>query len=249
MALDAIVFLHGWTMRGAVFDDLIKRLDVDVPCYAPDLPGHGDSAGSEPSLEAAVRQVDRLLTRIEAQQVLLVGWSMGAAIAWSYIRTFGQNRLAGLMTVDMSPRLANAPDWPHGLYNQTEDSLQVTTLRMRENWDRSAQSIAANMYADASRAADYPPETAYAQVMSNDPAAMQRLWSDLANMDLRDVIPQISVPYLVAYGAKSRVYPESAALWLAKTARNGWSHAFEHSGHSPHLEEPEAFAQAVMSFI
>jgi pimeloyl-[acyl-carrier protein] methyl ester esterase len=47
------VLLHGWTMRGVIFDDLIARLPPELDCHAPDLPGHGTLSAAEPSLAAA----------------------------------------------------------------------------------------------------------------------------------------------------------------------------------------------------
>lgn len=243
-----VVLLHGWTMRGSIFDDLVARLPAEFDCYAPDLPGHGKLASTEPSLEAAAQTLADLLETHDLNDVVLVGWSMGAAVAWQFIEQFGSDRLAGLMTVDMSPRLACGPDWPHGLIGQSEDDLIITTERMMTAWPGMAEAIATTMFGHRDGAPGYSRQDALAQILSNDPAKMIAMWKALVRMDQRPLIGRMPCPLLAACGARSRVYPASTTAWLAATAPRGEMHVFEASGHSPHLEEPEAFADRFLQF-
>ena len=74
------------------------------------------------------------------------------------------------------------------------------------------------------------------------------MWQAMTAMDYRPLIARIDRPVLAACGARSRVYPASAAEWLAANAPRGETHVFEASGHSPHLEEPQAFADRLVEF-
>ena len=85
--------------------------------------------------------------------------------------------------------------------------------------------------------------------LSQDAAAMQALWEDLLTLDERATIAGIDRPYLVCSGAQSRVYPASAATWLAQAAPQARHQVFARSGHSPHLEEPAAMSDALRRFI
>jgi pimeloyl-[acyl-carrier protein] methyl ester esterase len=189
-----------------------------------------------------------LLEEQDLNDVVLVGWSMGAAVAWQYLETFGADRIAGLMSVDMSPKLACRPDWPHGLIGQSAEDLETTTKRMLADWPGMAEAIATTMFADRHGARGYSRSTALAQILSNDPARMITMWKALADMDKRAGIKTLPCPLLATCGALSRVYPSSTARWLAETAPRGEMHAFTASGHSPHLEEPEAFAARLTEF-
>jgi pimeloyl-[acyl-carrier protein] methyl ester esterase len=243
-----VVLLHGWTMRGAIFNDLIARLPAELDCHAPDLPGHGERAADEPSLAAAAQTLSALLDERDLNDVLLVGWSMGAAVAWQYVEDFGADRIAGLMSVDMSPKLACGPDWPHGLIGQSSEDVETTTGRMIADWPGMAEAIATTMFGRRDGAPGYSRTDALAQILTNDPARMITMWKALANMDKRQVIKTLPCPLLATCGALSRVYPASTAGWLAGTAPHGEMHSFAASGHSPHLEEPEAFAARLKDF-
>lgn len=243
-----MIFLHGWTMGGAIFDDLIARMGPGYACFAPDLPGHGRAADLPPTLEAGAGLVADLIADKGLDEVLLVGWSMGAAVAWTYLRDHGAAEVAGLVTVDMAPRMACGPDWPHGLIGQDSGDVAASTRRFETDWTGGAEAIAATMFADKAGPPAFPRDRALAQILSNDPGRMCAVWRALATMDLRAVIGGIELPYLACFGARSRVYPASAAEWLATEARQGRVHGFGGSGHSPHLEEPEEFARVIGAF-
>lgn len=242
-----VVLLHGWTMRGSIFDDLIARLP-DFDSHAPDLPGHGELAAAEPSLTAAAQTLSVLLEARDLNKVVLVGWSMGAAVAWQYIEQFGASRIAGLMTVDMSPKLACEPDWRHGLIGQNADDLDTTTWRMIAEWRDMTEAIATTMFGEREGAAGFSRQAALTRILANDPATMITMWKALVGMDKRELIERLPCPLLATCGALSRVYPTSTAAWLAETAPRGEMHVFEASGHSPHLEEPDAFTAKLVDF-
>ena len=77
---------------------------------------------------------------------------------------------------------------------------------------------------------------------------MAAMWTSLLAADSRGLIPRLDIPLLATHGARSRVYPAESAMWLAENAPSGTRHTFARSGHSPHLEEPEAFADTVAAF-
>ena len=232
-------------MRGAIFDDLVARLP-EFDCRAPDLPGHGAAAGRTPTLDACADVIEEALKG--AQSPVLIGWSMGAAAAWRYIATRGTGGLAGLVTVDMSPKILPAPDWPHGLRRQTAASVAASTDRFRTDWDGATHGIAATMFATPDGVPGLSREEARALILSHDPVAMRALWDDLVAMDARDTIPRIDIPWLICSGAKSRVYPATTADWLGAHAPDARAYVFDKSGHSPHLEEPDAFARVIRDF-
>ena len=81
-----VILLHGWTMRGSVFGDLCARLGPAA--RAPDLPGHGDAKGGEGSLDAAIDMLEAEVASA-GPQALVVGWSLGAAVAWGWLGRTG----------------------------------------------------------------------------------------------------------------------------------------------------------------
>ncbi|AVO39587.1 alpha/beta fold hydrolase [Pukyongiella litopenaei] len=240
-------------MRGAVFDDLAARMGPDFDCLAPDLPGHGAAAGAAAgrpaTIEACAEMVAAMLDGYPENAVTVVGWSMGAAVAWRYVAGFGTARLRGLVTVDMSPKLMPSRDWQHGLKCQTAETVAASTRRFAEDWTGAAPGIARTMFATPAGAPGFSCIDALRVILAQDADDMRALWGDLVALDQRDVIAEIDVPYLVCSGAQSRVYPAAVSDWIAATAPQARRRVFRRSGHSPHLEEAGAFAGMLSRFV
>lgn len=235
-------------MQGSVFNNQFQRLQSRFRCLAPDLPGHGKNIAGEPTVGGAVGSLAVLMDRLDLSNAILVGWSLGAAIAWRYIADHGAGRVAGVISVDMSPRLVNDSDWTLGLRDKDTDACLATTARLRDHWAASIPAIAAGMFATRQGAADYSLETAIEQIASNDPAAMVTMWQSLLMADTRSTIAALPVPLLAIHGRASRVYSAETAHWLTRSAPDGQQLEIENAGHSPHLEAPDVFADAVDGF-
>lgn len=244
----ALVFLHGWTMDSSIFAGQFDRLSDRFTCMAPDLPGHGQAADLSADIETGASVLHDILAPLHHAgcAVTLIGWSMGAAVAWRYFADFGGLGVARLISVDMSPKIVNEHDWTRGLKRQTRAAIEINSRRFQDDWTGSAATLAAGMFAPDVPAA--LAEDARARIAATPSQPMNAMWQSLVEMDMRKAIPALSVPYLVAHGARSRVYPASAADWLVQSAQNARPQAFAASGHSPHLEEPDAFAQVVGTF-
>lgn len=241
-----VLFLHGWAMHGAMFDDVAAQLGPGFDCHAPDLPGHGSRVEDTPSLDACVALAKRWVDRLE--RPILVGWSMGAGAAWRYVSQHGTSGLRGLVTIDMSPRMLPEAGWDLGLIGQSAEAILATSGKIVPEWSRMAGSIARNMYARSSEP-ELTREDVKDLLLAQDPARLRPLWDDLVAMDERETIPKIAIPYLVCTGAQSRLYSREAADWIAAQARRARVESFGNSGHSPHLEEPDAFCGAIRRFV
>lgn len=76
--LPPLVALHGFTQTGAMFAELAELLGNEV--LAPDLPGHGRSAGYPATFASAIAGVAEVLARVGCP-VPLMGYSQGGRVA------------------------------------------------------------------------------------------------------------------------------------------------------------------------
>lgn len=238
-----LVFLHGWTMEGRIFDDTVQRLADRFDCHAPDLPGHGaESNGFPPTVDGAADFVADYLTRNEILRPVLVGWSLGAMVAWNLTRRHSDVALAGIAAIDMSAKIVNGPHWHLGIRNFEARQNEKALNAMKADWQAYALRINAGMYAADSQQPH--PET-LAIIRRKDPDAMAAMWSSLTEADERDTIGLLPCQLLVMKGEKSRLYAPETGRYLADRAPSAELVRFDHSGHSPHLEEAERFADVL----
>ena len=236
-----VILLHGWTMAGDVFDPLVAALGQ--PCEAPDLPGHG-AEGWPASIEGGARMLAALL---EQGPALVVGWSMGALVAWEHLARHGAGNVRGLVTLDMSPR--PLPDWPYGLSRQTPAQAIARAETFRADWPGAAQAMAAAMFATRDGAPTLTRAEAAARIAARDPAVMVPFWPQILAADYRATVAALPVPCLALHGAQSRIYPPACADWIAAKAPRGQAMILDGAGHAPFLERTAQTAAAIRAFM
>ncbi len=244
-----VVFLHGWSVDRSFFAGQQALAGQGYRVLAPDLAGHRrDTPASPLSIADLADELASLLADL-GDGALLVGWSMGATVALDHLARWGAAGIAGLVMVDMTPKVANDADWHLGLADgQSLDEALAAAERMQAGWPRYALRIA-----DALFAAGREPDAALAAharqvIAARDPAAMARLWRSLVEADHRDTIRGLDIPVLAVAGAQSRLYRPEVSAWIAANAPRGEAVTIADAGHMPHAEQPEAFNAALKAF-
>ena len=247
-----VLLLHGWACHGGFFAPQWEGLATDARLVAPDLPGHGRTgdAGGGLSIEAAADACAALLIDRDLSGVVLVGWSMGAAVAWSLIDRHGPDRLAGLVVIDMTPRVLNDDGWRLGIRDGFDrDRNPRAVAAMTEDWPRYAGYVARVIFAEGTAVDAGLAAWVRREMEQADPSALVPIWQSLVGQDFRRLLPRIGLPALIVRGEGSRLYSADVAEWQAAKMPHARIVAFDRSGHAPHLEQPDAFNTALRSFI
>lgn len=245
-----LVLLHGWAVDRSFFGRQAPLAQQGYRLLAPDLPGHGERAATKTATMAALADdLDDMITAERLDGAVLVGWSMGAMLALELLARGPTRALAGLVIVDMSPRIANDANWRHGLAGgQDIDETRAATDRMHLHWSDYAGRIARSMFAEGSEDDPGLLADATARIAARDPALMAGYWRSLVDADHRATVAHLTVPVLAIAGGRSRLYRSGVATWIATTAPRGRAITLPDAGHAPHLEQPEAFNLTVGRF-
>ena len=246
-----VVALHGWGARGQFFDDLAQRLGWVADLIALDLAGHGTERGADDlSLAAMASQVHKTLQSLDGRPCFLLGWSMGAGVAFEYLKIYGSDGLSGLIIEDMSPKPVNGPDWNLGLRNSyCEEDVLRTVGHIRQGWQDYGPRVWRATFADLSTARRFENDPLFALFLDNETDPMARAWQSIMSLDARDMLASVELPILCLMGTKSHVYGPDLAEWYRKKLKNGQVEMIEGAGHAPHLEKAQSFAEQVSAFI
>ncbi|CEJ15069.1 AB hydrolase superfamily protein YdjP [bacterium YEK0313] len=246
-----LVLLHGWSVDASLFAAQRPLAGQGFRVITADLPGHG----RDPRRGAGLTIADlgdalaASLADLALAGAVLVGWSMGATVALDHLARHGSGGIAGLVIVDMTAKVPNAPGWPLGLSNgQTLEETLAAADRMAAGWPRYAPRIAEAMFAPGIDLAGEPFRRAAAAVAASDGPTMAGLWRSLVRADHRDTLARLDRPVLALAGAESRLYRPAVAAWIAGTAPHGRMLSLAGAGHSPHAEAPAAFNAALADF-
>lgn len=245
-----LLMLHGLMAHSGFFEKQ-RELADSFRLVRPDLRGHGESRGAANAeaalgIERLADDVSELAARLELNDAIAVGWSLGASVLFRLLAGPAASRFAGAVIVDMTPRVLNEGDWTLGL------SREVCGARLeaiREDYPGFATSAGAAIFAQPLRDGTRSlAEWAGAEFARNDPAAIAALWSSLVGADLRPLLPRIAQPTLVVHGAQSHLYGSDTADHLVAAMPNATAVEFAESGHAPHLEQPELFNRTLREF-
>lgn len=248
----AIVCLHGWSLGKEAFERQRGVLRHSHRFVAPDLRGHGASSPfcAGDSIAVLADDVAQLLVARDISDAVLVGWSMGALVAWQVALGGEGRRVAGIVTIDMVPKVLNRDGWTHGLRaGASFYDPDLDLERMRSDWTTFAKAYVPKVFARKDMGErDELIEWMTARVANNDVSSMMRLWRSLIAADFVSEVRALDLPTMITYGSQSQVYDEEAALWMEKNMPNACLVALRESGHAPHLEEPDKFNEALVAF-
>ena len=248
----AIVFLHGWSLGKEAFGRQQRALSDRYRIVVPDMRGHGNSTafGSGDGIDTLAGDLERLLVELDLTDVILVGWSMGALVAWQTVEGPQRGRIRGIVTIDMVPRVLNGEGWQHGLRAGTHlYDVDIDLSKMRDDWRAFTRAYVPMVFANG-KAIERREliDEMLELVADNDLDSMTNLWHALVHADFVDTVQRLEVPTLITYGALSQIYTEEAAAWMDEHMPRSRRLCFAESGHAPHLEEPEEFNQALVDF-
>lgn len=245
-----LVFLHGWSCHGGFFGPQQTALADRFRLLLPDLPGHGaTAAGANPGIPALADALHELLHGLRLHRPVLIGWSMGAMVAFDYLQRYGQQDVAGLVIEDMTARLQTGPDWHLGLGGNFDAAQNTAVLAaMRADWASHSAAFLPHLFAR-----NRQPDAALlrwisGEIARNDIQAMAALWASMAEQDFRSLLPQLNLPCLIIHGGESQLYAPDVSIWMEQTLPQAKRLCLAQSGHMPHLEQPDAFNTALAQF-
>ncbi|MDP8988252.1 MAG: alpha/beta hydrolase [Actinomycetota bacterium] len=244
----AVVLLHAFPLHAGMWERQIDALAERVRVVAPDLVGFGGSDAPEDpsaySVDGWADDVARLLDHLGLDRVVVAGQSMGAYVAFSFLRRH-RSRLAGLVLADTRP---------------TADSAEARDRRVRQQEQMSAGGEAGkaevvegllqtllcpdtlehrlDVVETARRLMDNPPHglVGALEAMKRRPDSV----GDLATVD---------VPTLVLVGDQDAPSPPEVAQSMQQGIPGAELVVVPGAGHLSGLEAPEAFNAALVDFV
>lgn len=240
-----LVFLHGAWGGMRYFDAQLSGLADEFRPIGLDFRGHGRSERTEAgyTLSQFARDVEAFLDALDLDDVVLVGWSLGALVSWEYVEQFGTDRLAGLVDVDMEA----APGFDDG-DGATYDSERLQSIHAAIQTDHLGfiETAFDDLFATP------PPPDVRTKLFDEEsrcpPLVMSAIALAATARDYRPVLPTVDVPMLVCAGADETWRRVAVVERVAALVPDSRFELFEESGHCLTVEEPDRFTAVVREF-
>jgi non-heme chloroperoxidase len=247
-----ILFIHGWSQSHLSWKRQYQSSLIDrYRIVAYDLRGHGasdypreESAYTNASLWAD--DVAAIIDQLALERPVLVGWSFGGYVACDYLRAYGQGSVAGINFVCWAVMLGN-----------TEKERALTGQGFHHYFEGAiAEDVQANV--DAMRGfvrvcveRDLPSDDLEELLAFNMmvPPYVRRAVATRGTLDNSDLLRSITIPVLVSQGDADRVTRRAAAAHVVGCCPNSRESIYEGVGHSPFMECPERYNDALARFV
>ena len=233
------VFVHGFCQSSAYWAPTIDRLaGVGAHCLAPDLPGFAASAGQDGAftMEAYADGLAGMLDARGIGAVTLVGGSMGGVVAQHFALRHPQllRRLllvaTGAVTADPAAALAKA------------DQLAGAA------WDEAAVTPIVNGFFHRPPDAERLAELRGIALSAAQSAAVEAARSNARSRTF-DRLGEIRVPTLIIQGRHDRARTPEHGAELRERIPGSRLEVIEDAGHTPQLEQAEAFHRIALPFL
>lgn len=238
----SLIFLHFWGGSSRTFCKTISHLSSRFQCIAVDFPGWGSSTGPQSpeaySISHLATYIEALIPRLDLDDYVLVGHSMGGKVAQLLA---GRNRISGLKGVVL---VAPAPPTPLELPQDMKDQ-QLGAYSSHE----SAEFVVRNVLSSSK----IPDEEASALVedMLKGNEFATEAWPAYAMAEnILVEARKTTVPVLVICGELDKV--ETVQRSKVEVLRNisvAELVIIEGSGHLLPIEKPDQLAYQLERFM
>jgi class 3 adenylate cyclase len=218
LVLVSVWFSHleaRWEIPG--FARLLDRLGAFSRVIAFDKYGIGLSdpapPGEPPPLEDWMDDVRAVMDEVGVEQAALLGAADGGMMAALFAATYPQ-RVSSLILANTSARLSEAPDYPLGLPQSTQEVLIEMT---QQAWGGPTIMLATN----PSLADDPEGQQTWARYLrlSASPATAGDVLRTLFQLDVRAALSSIQAPTLVLHRRDNPLVSEESSRYLADNIR------------------------------
>ena len=244
-----LVFLHGWCMSSAVWQNQFMHFEDNFRLIAPDLRGHGKSraVSGKHNFERYAADLTDLVQYLGLERIILIGWSMGGQIALQALDDLS-GTLAGLVLVSTTPCFTATHDFPYGLAQNEASGMQLKVVR---NLKRALNGFHGRMFADGEIVS--PQEAVrikelFDSVVLPDASAVVDALDSLVATDMRPLLGKISVPVLILNGDCDLICLPQASDYLADHIKSSFQKVFSGCGHAFFITRSEQFNNEIYQY-
>lgn len=254
-----LVFIPAWSSNGADLINVIALLSRTrrVLVLDPRNQGLSERAAFGGRIARFAMDLREFMGHLGLEKADFAGWSMGAAVLWSYIDLFGTASIRKLALIDEPVSIYTHADWSEerrleagGMTTSPERMVAAFTAGAQSN-NQIVDLKVGHRFMMRDSLAFQNSLGFSAAVIKASPEDFGRVLFDHIMNDWRDVIEtKIDVPTVIFSGAESNNLPSQR--WMASAISGARLHAYtaEEQGDHFHLvKDPHRFCADLEDFL
>jgi len=244
-----IVLIPGWPLSDEMYEyQYNDLLNAGFRAIGITLRGFGksDKPYGDYQYDVHVQDIKKVLEKLDLSDAVLVGFSMGGAIALRLAATDDETRISKLVLAGAAaPIWTQRDDFPYNLPKNAVDEL--IKLNSKDRPELLASFAKIFSATETSLNAGIGAWLTAINLSASSYATAQCLVS-LRDTDLRPDLPKISIPTLILHGKLDKICSFDLAEQTKAGIADAQLIAFEKSGHSLFLEETHKFNTELIKF-
>ena len=243
---EVVTLLHGFTLNGASWDELVAKMPTSWKWMAPDLRGHGSAPTAPATMDDCAADLVALWNHLGIERSHVVGYSMGGRLAL-HVAVRLPERTRSLLTIGAH---AGLEERARAARRQADEALAERIERDGvESFVHHWESLP--MFAGIKRRGPDFAAWLHGLRMGNDAnglaaslrgmgaGAMEPLWDELEAIDL---------PCTFVAGEDDAPFMQAAAR-LHQSVTGSRLRRVPDSGHSVQFEQPDATASILADHL
>lgn len=252
-----VVLIHGYPLSGASWEKQEDRLlEAGYRVITYDRRGFGQS--SQPSVgydyDTFTDDLDKVLTTLDLNDVVLVGFSMGTGEVGHYLGRYGAARVAKVaFLASLEPFLLKTDDNPTGVDQSVFDGIQAAARGDRYAWFGQFYNDFYNL--DENLGSRISEEVVRSSFAVASGAGAKASWAVVPSWltDFRADLPKIAetgVPVLIVHGTGDRILPiDATGRLFAKALPKARYLEIEGAPHGFLWTHADEISDALVSFL
>jgi len=236
------VFVHGWAMNSAVWDDCIEQLPDWINVIVVDLPGHGTMA--DVGAETLDDYVQALMPLVHLPAIW-VGWSLGGLAVLRLAELYPQ-RVAAAMLISTNPCFVSQPGWDCAVDAEVFDTFASNLAKDQEKTIRRFLALQVKGLPDAMAVVRQLQKSIESRGQASKKALISGL-EILLKTDLRPALAVIDRPIHWLLGEKDGLVPAALAPVLSEDFGQTGVVLNSDASHAPFISHREDFLQQLLS--
>ena len=244
-----VFLIHGWPLSHKIYEYQVERL---IACgyrvVTLDLRGFGnsDAPACGYSYDRMAADIYGIITALRLTDIVLVGFSMGGAIALRYMNIYqGYGVKQLILLAAAAPSWTQRPGYPYGLTRSYVDGLieQVCTDRPKLVHEFTHNQLFACPQSEAAK--NWFEDIA----LSASGIGTLKTAISLRDEDGRKDLAAVSVPTAIIHGAKDIVVSNDLVRIQHMSIRGSKLYTLENSGHGIMYDELDKFNRIFINVI
>ena len=249
-----IILIHGWPLSSKSWEPQVSALlDAGYRVITYDRRGFGKSGASLDGYDynSLTADLEELISNLDLQNVVLVGFSMGGGEVVRYLTNNGSDNVAKVALISsIIPLVKQKEDNPDGVpegdLNEILENVKKDRVTFLESFHKNFYNYGLLSQSVSQAQLNYD----WSIASNASPIATLKCAESWANTDFRPELQNVTVPTLIVHGDDDKVVPiATAGDQAAKGIPNSEYHIIEGAPHGLNVTHAEELNQILLHFL